>query len=266
MPKKRREEIYQYIKEKSEASIDELVDLNNVSSMTIRRDLNYLEEEGLITVVKNGAIIRSAQEFTFEERSSINYDKKLEIVKIASSYIKPGDTIMLDGSSTAYMISDFLPDEVIVVTNNLPLALNIHYHKENIEVIVIGGHLRKTSGTIVGSDAIKSVKNFHVDKVFLSSDSIDMNHGVTDKNMEEAAIKIAMLESAKESFFLMDSTKFGRKSLYKVCNISTIDNLIMNSIGNKQLAPKVEEHCKKNNINLLTNKLINIGGEPSIVK
>ena len=261
MPRKRREEIYQYIKEKSKASIEELVEINNVSSMTIRRDLNHLEEEGLIAVVKGGAIIRSAQEFTFEERAGINYEKKLEIVKIASEYIKPGDTIMLDGSSTTYMLSDYLPNDVVVVTNNLPLALNITHQKADIDVIVIGGNLRKSSGTIVGGHAIKSIEEFHVDKVFLSSDSIDMIDGVTDKTMEEVAIKKVMLASAKENFLMMDSTKFEKKSLYKVCETDFIDNLIVNYSTNKEVLSKIKKYCKEKDINLLANEFLQIEKE-----
>ena len=251
MLKQRREDIYQYIKEKSEASIEELVDLNSVSSMTIRRDLNYLEEEGLVTVVNGGAILRSAQEFTFEQRAGINYDKKLEIVKIASNYIYPGDTIMLDGSSTAYMLTDYLPENVIVITNNLPLALSINHHRENTEIIVIGGNLRKTSGTIVGGHAIKSLEEFHVDKVFLSSDSIDMVQGVTDRSMQEVSIKKAMIESAAENFFMLDSTKFEKESLYKVSNIKEMDNLIVNSVKDEILDYKIKKMCKENSVSLL---------------
>lgn len=224
----RKKFILGYVKENEFVDITYLKDTLSVSEMTIRRDLKKLEEEESLVRVLGGA--RSIPGKTYEDpvdkRVKFHSEEKERIARYAASLVQEGDSIFLDASSTVYAMADYLEVPVTVVTNNISVCMKFK-EKEQIDVILVGGILRKSAMSLVGIEAMRMLKNYYVDKAFLSSKAVDRLHGISDATGEEAEMKKAMIESSGEVYFLMDHYKLGSRAFYHVCGLEKVTELIV---------------------------------------
>lgn len=228
--KERHQIILEYIKKNDYVDVNYLKDVLNVSEMTIRRDLTKLEEENKLIRVHGGAISRQKEmyEAPLKKRIKSNYREKDLIGKYAATLVEEGDVVLLDASSTVATMIKYLNISCTIITSNITVALDL-VENENINVILLGGHLRKSALSLVGYETIDMLAKYNVDKVFLSSKAIDIEHGVSDATVEEAEVKKAMINSSKTIYFLMDSTKLNKCTFYNVCKIDKVYNLITNA-------------------------------------
>lgn len=200
-----------------------------VSEVTIRNDLNWLEQKNMLIRARGGAIKaeRVGVEISLSEKNKLHYQEKLRIGKAAAGLIKSGDTIILDSGTTTLEINNHLAgiESLTVITNALNIANKLVEH-EHVNVIVPGGFLRKNSLSLVGNPAEESFKNYFCDKLFLAVDGFSTLHGLSTPNVEEAHLNRIMISIAKQIIVVTDSSKFQKRSFAFIAPISDIDIVI----------------------------------------
>lgn len=200
-----------------------------VSEVTIRHDLNWLEQKKLLLRARGGAIKadRVADEFTLSEKNKLHYEEKLRIGKAAADLIENGDTIILDSGTTTMEINNNIANiqSLTVITNALNIA-NKLAERENINVIVPGGFLRKNSLSLVGTTAEDSFKNYYCDKLFLAVDGFNTTDGLSTPNVEEAHMNRVMISVSRQVIVVTDSSKFHRRSFAFIAPVSAVDIVI----------------------------------------
>jgi DeoR family transcriptional regulator of aga operon len=229
----RRKDILNLLSEKGEVLVNELSQMFNVSEVTIRNDLDQLEQKNTLIRARGGALkfeTGVAIDQRLSDKSKINLKEKNRIGKRAAQLVLESDTIIIDSGSTTAELVRNLPDlqDLTVITNALNIA-NLLGNSNNINMIMPGGYLRKNSLSLVGPLAEKSLRNFNVDKVFLGVDGFDTKQGIFTPNVEESRLNEIMIEIAKEVIVLVDSSKFKKRSLAFICNIEQIDKVITDS-------------------------------------
>lgn len=215
--------------EKESMTTQELSAKLYVSVPTLRRDLLKLEQMGKIIRTHGGAQIikKSADDIIpFFLREQEQNGAKSVIAQKAAEFVKDGDTIMLDGSTSIYSLVPLLADfrNLIVITSSAKSSYLLG--EMGIRNICTGGHMIIRSLSYVGDDAIRTVRNYNADVVFFSCRGISMDGRLTDSSIEENSLRKAMIKQSERSVCLCDSSKIGHTFLNNLCHISEIDNLI----------------------------------------
>ncbi|GAB3162797.1 DeoR/GlpR family DNA-binding transcription regulator [Telluribacter humicola] len=217
-------------------TFEELTQELQVSEDTIRRDIDLLNKSGLLTKVRGGAIIRSLNPFTFQDRQNIYSETKHIIAQKAQQLIKAGQTIFMDGGTTICAVAHYFPKDLPlrVVTNNQALV-PILRSNEKIELIVLGGYYDRNTETTVGAQTCKDVKNYVADLYFMGVCAFDSQHGITAAVREDGEVKQAMIQASLKSVVLSSKEKLGSTDHFKVCSMNEIDVLITDLLYNDPL-------------------------------
>lgn len=225
----RRNLILEKVHEDKKVIVSELSREFEVSEETIRRDLDRLEEDGHVIKSYGGAIIneKSGIDLPFNIRWKANPQGKQSIAQAISREIEDGDHIILDASTTAVFIAKNIKQKrhLTVITNSIEILLELS-DVSGWDIIATGGLLKAGSMSLLGKRAADSISSYHVDKVFFSCKGIDLDNGVTDGNDETAGIKQNMISAAKKVYLAVDSTKFGKTALSKICGLSKADVIV----------------------------------------
>lgn len=253
LPYVRRREILEILKEQDHIDLSELSKQFDVSYMTIHRDIEYLKKNGEVERVYGG-VVRADEEnetpyqtkaqsgsqaqprpnlpsvdLTIEERFHINLESKDAIAKKACSFIKDGDVIGMDAGTTILHMCGYLNHRnITVVTNSISVALQFST-SQTVNVILLGGNLRKASLTMIGPLVQQQEKFINLNKCFISSKALSFEEGLTDVTMEEPEAKKSIIRRSKEVFVLADHTKIGEVSSYMVCGHESISHIITDS-------------------------------------
>ncbi len=216
--------------ESGEVFVEPLSQKFEVSEVTIRNDLDQLEQKNMLIRARGGAIKMETSvgiDQRLADKNRINFQEKSRIGRKAAELVLETDTIIIDSGSTTAELVRNLPEfnDLTIITNALNIA-NQLLTKTNVNVIIPGGYLRKNSLSLVGPLAEKSLRNFNVDKAFLGVDGFDTKRGVFTPNVEEARLNEIMIEISKEVILLTDSTKFGKRSFAFICDVQAIDKVI----------------------------------------
>lgn len=234
-PLNRREQIIKDIDTLDDNIIPRLSQKYGVSEMTIRRDLKALEETGLIKRTYGGAVLWPQGQaepmlLAREKRQTLANSAKQRIARYAAEqYVTHGDLIILEGGTTATAMAAYLADrdDLTVVTNGIVTAEELRRHLSlSATIITTGGIVRPESATSVGPIAERFFREFHANRLFLSATGLTLHEGITDPKMLEIQVKRAMVASAREVIMLIDSSKFGVRSLMKVIDFAEIHVLI----------------------------------------
>lgn len=215
------------------ASVAELSEMFNVSSVTIRNDLNYLAEQGRVVRIHGGARIansRTRQEFSYATRQGINADRKQKIGRLAATLINPVESILLDASTTAIAVGQALKQskdfrEVTVVTTGLWTAIEL-LDVPRLNVVLAGGYVRNTTGSVTGPITNQVLQSFNFQKAFLGAWGITLEEGLTDTHLLEVGLKKSVIERAQQVIAIVDGSKFGRLGLASFASINEITGLI----------------------------------------
>lgn len=204
-------------------------DLSNtikVSEDTIRRDLQELAKANKLIKVHGGALSKSFHS-SFNTNSVYAIESKKRIAQKAASLIQDGMFVLTSGGTTIIELARALPESLhaTFVTGSIPAALE-YLHHPNIEVIIIGDKLSKSSQITVGAQAIEKIKQIRADICFVGTNAIEVEHGLTDNDWEVVQVKKAMIESSKKVVSLAISEKINTTQSIKVCNTKDIDVLI----------------------------------------
>lgn len=234
----RQQKIVKLVNKKKRVFVNELCDLFNTSAVTIRRDLQALEEQGFIRRVHGGAI--SVQSlFTglaLSEKEKIRMGEKERIARYAATLVQRGDVIIIDSGSTTLQFARRLKSKsgMTIITNAMHVASELS--KSDHKIILTGGEMEPDSLTLIGPLADQSLQSITADKLFMGIDSIDFEYGLTTPSVLEARTLQEMMHASAERILLADSSKFGRKSLAVVNNITVLDKIIVdNGIASEEI-------------------------------
>lgn len=245
-PAERRALVIQKIQVEGKVEIDQLSAELDVSPMTIRRDLDQLEEEGKVIRVHGGAVGTKPliTETPFLTKESRNTEQKRFIAQKALSFIKEGQTILLDSGTTTLELARLLKahKNLTIITNDIKIAAELVDSK--LKVIVTGGELQNDVGALFGPQTHHFLKNIHVDIFFLGAHAIHHETGITSPTFEKSLVKQLMMGAAERTLLLADSSKIGERAFSKVCDLKDITGFITDdNISNEareRLADSIE--------------------------
>lgn len=225
----RHREILKRINEEGQIKVQDLCDDFKVSPVTARKDLKLLEEKGLLYRMHGGATLTNpyATDRHVNEKEKIHLIEKTKIGEAAANMVTANDSILIASGTTVYFMAKHIkPQEnLTVITSALNVALELNEHLE-IEVILLGGLLRKRSSSVTGIYAEKNLADFSCSKLFLGVDGIDLDFGLTTTNVMEAHLNREMINVSQKTIVLADSTKFGRRGFGRICGFEMIDEII----------------------------------------
>lgn len=227
----RRQQISVLMREHGSVQVVPLAERFGVSMQTIRKDLHYLVKRGIAERSYGGAIaadaVNVAAEPPVEVKRAINVDEKARIGAVAAAMVMPGDSIVLDSGTTALQIALHLADieDVTVLTNDLDILCALAA-KERINVVMLGGALRRRNRAFYGAQTESAFDDLHVDKLFLGVDGLDVERGITTHFEPEAVLNRKMVKAAGQVIAVSDRSKFGRVCLHRIMNVAEIDDLV----------------------------------------
>lgn len=213
----RRSRMQEMLQEHGQITVKEMSVKFGVSEMTIRRDLHRMEEQGVVTVHYGGATLRNAHSLVqdFAVRQDKLYQNKLCIARMAAGYVKEGDILFLDTSTTVLLMMRFLPDvHLTIVTNSLPV-MEEAYKNHKIRLYMAPGIYQEKYGGSMDFTTAEYVSSFHYDKAFLGAAAVDAQFGASSEQEIEGAVKKHICKNAEETYLLADHTKFGQKNLIR---------------------------------------------------
>lgn len=233
LAKERYEKILVSLENDNFIKSSELVKMFGVSVETVRRDLEYLEKEGMLQRVHGGAVLDriNAKAVSFEEREHKNSEEKCEIARKALQFITEESVIALDNGTTTLEIAKLLPDNfdrLTVLTNSL-LVVEALLDAPDFTVILLGGIVNTKEKSLKGPLVEAYIDMFHIDTAFISVSGISLAEGATEFDMDMIPIQKKMIGRSREKVLLADSSKFGVVSMLNVCDIKDVDCIITDS-------------------------------------
>ncbi len=240
----RQSKIIKLVNTYQKIEVSRLASLLDVSQVTIRKDLDHLESEGLLSREHGYALIKSANDIN--TRMSLNYDKKLAIANEAAEMINSGETVMLESGSTCTILAEQLArakKDITIITNSAYIAIRIRELPIR-KVILLGGEYQKDYQGMVGPLVRKCAKEFYVDKFFVGTDGFIPDAGFTCDDLMRVETMQDMAASANRMIILADSSKFAQQGVVIQTTFDEIDTVITDS----EIAPDSVSILEKNKI------------------
>jgi DeoR/GlpR family transcriptional regulator of sugar metabolism len=228
-PNERRERIASVVRDASRASVDELASMLKISRETVRRDLAFLSERGMLRKVHGGAVhFQTALESPLRDRRTAARSEKLAIGRRAAQLFNPGDSILIDsGTTTGYFAEELgKVGRFAVITNSAVIAGELWNAPNRSEVYLLGGRYFGEGQHVLGSLVIEQINAIHTDHVVLTIGAMDATGACMDFNADEAYVARAMIGRARQITILADGSKLGRHALFQVCDANQVDRLV----------------------------------------
>ena len=247
MKERRHAEILELLNQNSVIRVSELVDILNVTEMTIRRDLQELENENLLIRIHGGArkveievTTPSTLELSHRQKRELNLNKKQQIAKVIADNILENDTVFLGSGTTIELVYNYLNvNHAKIITNSI-YVFDKFKHDERYELILTGGSYRSKTGSFTGTIANDFVKRINVEKTFIGVNTIN-DSSIYNANEDEGVIQRTILNNSREKFVIADISKFNKLDFYQFYDIRDADYLITNS----DLPQDLEEYYSK---------------------
>jgi DeoR/GlpR family transcriptional regulator of sugar metabolism len=232
----RHQRILEALRKRSPVLVGELADTLDCSDMTVRRDLESLERIGALRRVHGGAtsVFLSAEETPYGIRALELTDAKAAIGAAAASLLTDGETVILDGGTTAMEVARELRSRQLTV---MPLALRpvFELHEcPGIKLLLPGGEIRPGELSLTGSLAESSFSQLRFDTYVMGPCGLDAKAGITTHFLAETAIKRAAARSSQRVIAVADSSKLGRVAFGHVCDLDDIDIVLTNAQADQQ--------------------------------
>lgn len=230
----RKSEILKFLEENGRVEVNQLAAFFNASCETIRRDLNEMEVRGLLKRTHGGAILSNAisstaQEYPVNFREIQRFKEKNAICKLAATFIKNGDSIYIDNSSTCLYLIQYIPADfqVTIITNSIKLLIGKNeINTPSLSFICLGGFYHKDNFSTYGNLSLRNAGEFFPAKSFMSCGGILPPNRLTDSSLLEVDTKRLMIERSEEVIILADHTKFGRASTVYLADFEDIDKVV----------------------------------------
>ncbi len=242
----RQKAILTHLAQNGNVSVVDLCHMFDVSEMTIRRDLNELQKQGLLKRTYGGAIPTEPAFFEMSQRAklSVYVQEKERIGQLCADLVKDGDVVFLDSGTTTLFVAKALKCKAItVLTNDLNIASDL-LDCPNITLYVAGGEVRRGTNNLVGSKAISFFDDLRGDILFLGVEGVDLSAGYTVPDLDEVPIKRKMMRSVDQVYVVSDHSKLGRNTLGVIAPISAVKALITDSDGPINFIKAFEEKVK----------------------
>jgi DeoR/GlpR family transcriptional regulator of sugar metabolism len=232
----RRSQIISELNRSQRLKVSDLSDHLGVSEVSIRRDLQILEDSGLLKREHGGAV--AIQDQTGGEglatRWYQNLDKKERIGRAAAQLVQRGDNLIVDSGTTPLQVVRHLSQELLasgnltIITASLPIAHEVGSHP-GVHLILLGGVYLPNYDLVVGPQTIDNLKNLHADKLFLGTDGLTFTQGITTANVLEAEVDRAMVTASSAVIVVSDSSKIGLIGLATIMSLTRINTLVTDS-------------------------------------
>ncbi|HEV3418490.1 MAG TPA: DeoR/GlpR family DNA-binding transcription regulator, partial [Pirellulales bacterium] len=230
------------------ASLPDLAEKLQVSESTVRRDLDQLETSGTAKRTHGGVFYTGSSPKLphFDERQPAQWDKKRLIARRAAELIENGDTLLLDGGTTAYEVARLLVGRPLqIVTNSLPVA-NLFASGANTDLVLLGGYVYPRTGVSLGPYANEMLARLNVRKTVLSVAAIN-ERGFYNSNLLLVETERAMMHAAEEVIVVADSTKFGHQSLAHIGPLDAVQYLVVDD----EISTEWRKRISASGVNLL---------------
>lgn len=246
----RHQKILELLKTDTYISVVELSEILRVSVVTIRKDLSILESKGLVYKTHGGVSLESP--YVSDRSVSI---KKLEQIKekdaialAAIKFIQPNDAIIIGSGTTVESFANNIPVDIplTVLTAAMNISMQLVNHKE-IQLVQLGGIVRKSSRSVVGSFTEEMLNHFNCKTLFIGVDGISAENGITTSNMMEAHLNAQMICKVQRTVVLVDSSKFDKQGFGKIADIDAVDIVITD----KNIPNKYKQYFSKKGIQLI---------------
>jgi len=225
----RRRAILQLLQREGRVLVGSLARRFKTSQVTIRKDLDALQSQGLIHRTHGGALPTgpgALDDPTLREKEQLHREEKLRIAAAAAGMVSEGQVVILDSGTTTMAIARALRNfrKLTIITNGVNIAAELA--GSPVEVILTGGTVRENSFSLVGPIAEESLRRLHADILFLGVDGFDVHYGLSTPNLLEAKVNRAMVEVATRTVAACDSSKFRRRSLSLIAPPSAMHAVI----------------------------------------
>lgn len=246
MLNERQNKILKILGKNDQTSVNELAEELNVSTVTIRQDLNFLEAEGLLKRVHGGAVLKDADDLT--NRLGVNYEKKLRIAKKLASLVNDGETILIESGSVNVLLARELMKirKVTIITTNVYIARQFRKN-DQANIIILGGIYQHDSETLVGKITKTCIDQININKAFIGIDGYSTEAGFTLRDLFRAEISNYIIQKARDVFIVSDSSKFGKTELVNICFLNDIQHIATNS----ELDIRFQNELKKAGVDLI---------------
>lgn len=245
----RHEEILQIAKESGRVAVDDLAERFQVTPQTIRKDLNDLCEQRLLTRIHGGALLPSGVEnMEYEARRELAAEEKRAIGRAAAGIIPDQASLFINIGTTTEAVSDALLDhsDLLVITNNINVANRMRVFPA-FEVIIAGGVVRGSDGGIVGEAAVDFIRQFKVDYAVIGVSAIDEDGALFDFDFREVKVAQAIIANARHVVLVSDSTKFERSAPVRIGHVSQVHTFITDRCPTDDF----KAVCREAGVNLL---------------
>ena len=228
----RQQQLIELLKDRRSAQLDELAEALQVSTSTVRRDLETLERRGQVERTHGGAVYlgearppTAKPTYALATRMTERVEPKRAIARVAAGLIEPHMTVLLDGGSTVVFAAETIEARPLqVLTNSISIA-NLFKDDEQIELTLLGGTLYPRTEVTLGPLTTGTLADLHADLLLFSTVGI-YGEDCFNLNLEMARTEQIMMRQATRSVMLMDASKFGRKSMARVCSLAEVDHII----------------------------------------
>ncbi len=213
------------------ASVNELAEAYDVTTETVRRDLDVLDKAGVIRRVHGGAVPARTLHLVEQgvvQRDSAQTQQKAAIAAAAAALLPAtGGTVLIDAGTTTARIADLIATDrdLVVITNSIPAAAKLTSNP-TVSLQLLGGRVRSLTQAVVGEQALRTLDSLRVDVAFLGTNGISVRHGFSTPDSDEAAIKRAMVQCANHVVVAADSSKFGREDLVSFAPLSAARTVV----------------------------------------
>lgn len=228
----RRLYILKLLEKNEKVNVNSLSKQFGISEVTIRKDLRYFEQKNMLIRSRGGALKQSIidVDLSIYDRRRQNINQKSAIGIVAASFVKEGETILLDSGTTIMELVKHIPKQIetTIITNAIDIAFRLAENPK-VRLIMPGGILRRNSLSLVGEQAAEGMRNYYCDICFIGADGIDKQQGLLTMNIEEAHLSRISIENSKKVIALIDSSKFQRKGIMTIVPVSKVDLLITDS-------------------------------------
>lgn len=253
MLSERQARILETAKREGKVLVDALAGRFEVSVQTIRKDLNELCEQRLLSRIHGGAVLGSgAENVGYDARRAIAAAEKLEIGRAAADLVPDRSSLFINIGTTTEAAAQALLHHagLLVITNNLNVA-NVMRASPHIEVIVVGGVIRRTDGGIVGEAAVDFIRQFKVDFAIVGVSAIDSDGALLDFDYREVRVAQAIMANARHVILVSDSSKFERSAPVRIGHISQVQSFVTDRCGSEE----VRDICRQAGVRLIETAL-----------
>ena len=246
---RRQAEMVELARETGRLSVDELAARFAVTPQTIRRDLNELCDNRVLTRVHGGAIIASSVEnLAYDARKQVASEQKRLIGQAAAALIPDDSSLFVNLGTTTEEVARALAGRhgLLVVTNNINVATEL-YRNRSIKVVVAGGDIRPSDGGVVGHMAVELIRQYSVDLAVIGTSAIDEAGTLLDYDVREVQVSRAIMENARRVMLVADRSKFARRAPVRIASLQDVDILVTDRLPSAE----ARELCRRHEVDLV---------------